>query len=298
MAYRDELQAFLVHVRHECGLAENSVRAYQRDLRRFLDWVGDTPRSDWSQLSIGQLDAYLQFLHGEQLAPSTIARHVASLRMFFRFLVLEGRIPHSTAEMLQRPGLWERIPYVMSERQVAALLDSPQRAETFYWRDRAILAMMYATGTRASEVAGLRMDRLYLEERYCRCIGKGNKERLVPFSPSASEALQMYLERQRPALLGRHADPGTVFLTRSGKPLTRIFVWKLVKKYARRVGIGDRVSPHTLRHSFATHLLGNGADLRVIQEFMGHCSITTTQHYARVDASRLKAIHQRFHPRG
>jgi integrase/recombinase XerD len=211
--------------------------------------------------------------------------------------VLDGELSASSAELLYRPSLWERIPFVLSERQVGDLLASPRRGDRFWQRDRAILEMMYATGTRASEVASLRIGDVVLEERYCKCLGKGSKERIVPFSETAARILGEYIHIIRPKLLGDRTDSGTLFLSKAGQPLSRVDVWKLVKKYARRLGLGDRVSPHTLRHSFATHLLAEGADLRVIQELLGHSNIATTQHYTKVDVSRLKKVHRQFHPR-
>ena len=157
--------------------------------------------------------------------------------------------------------------------------------------------MMYATGARASEIASLRVEDVFLDQRFCKCTGKGNKQRIVPFGDQAKEILSAYLRRQRAKLIEGRSDPAVVFVSRAGRPLSRIDIWKLVKKYAARLGVADKVSPHTLRHSFATHLLTQGADLRVIQELLGHASIATTQHYTRVDASRLKKIHRQFHPR-
>jgi integrase/recombinase XerD len=206
-------------------------------------------------------------------------------------------LSQSTAELLHRPSLWERIPFVLSDRQVAALLTAPSRKDRMYWRDRAVLEMTYATGTRASEVVGLRREDVNLPQRYCKCTGKGNKQRIVPFGPRALEVLTSYMVELRPELVGQRDDPQTLFLSRSGRPLSRIDVWKMVKKYAARLGLADRVSPHTLRHSFATHMLAGGADLRVIQELLGHANIATTQHYLRVDATRLVKVHRRFHPR-
>jgi integrase/recombinase XerD len=288
---------FLTYLRHECRLADNTLIAYDRDLERFLDWMHDAGLERWDDLTLAKLGEYVGRLQSLRLAPTSIARHVASLKIFFRYLVLDGFVTRSVAELLCRPSLWERIPHVLSERQVSALLAAPTLDDRLYWRDRAILRLMYATGTRASEVAALGVGDVFLEQRFCKCTGKGNKQRIVPFGEEARQALAGYLERQRSDLLAGRADCGRLFLTRAGRPISRIDVWKLVKKYAARLGFADRVSPHTLRHSFATHLLAEGADLRVIQELLGHSSIATTQHYTRVDASRLKRIHARFHPR-
>lgn len=291
-------QLFLAYLRHECGLSANTLEAYDRDLVRFLSWLDTTTVRRWEDLTLDGLARYLGFLADLELSPASVARHVASLKMFFRYLVLDGFVQQSVAELLNRPSLWERIPHVLSERQVTALLSAPIIDDRHCWRDRAILEMMYATGTRASEVASLRVADVYLDQRYCKCTGKGNKQRIVPFGHNARHALSLYLERLRPKLTSKEGDSGMLFLTRGGQPMSRIDVWKLVKKYARRVGVANKVSPHTLRHSFATHLLAQGADLRVIQELLGHSSIATTQHYTRVDATRLKRIHSQFHPRG
>jgi integrase/recombinase XerD len=289
--------SFQHYLRHECGLAENTVAAYALDLRRFLQWVESSGLTDWQNLTVSDLGEYLAFLATEKLAATSVARHVASLKMFFRFLVLDGYLSKSAADLLHRPSLWERIPYVLSERQVDALLAAPNRDDKLFRRDRAILEMLYATGTRASEIATLTVEDIHLDDRYLRCIGKGNKQRIVPFSPRAQQTLQDYLRIERPHLAETDPASPLLFLSRAGRPLSRIDIWKLVKKYAARVGVADKVSPHTMRHSFATHLLSEGADLRVIQELLGHGNIATTQHYTRVDSSRLKRIHDQFHPR-
>jgi integrase/recombinase XerD len=289
---------FLAYLRHECGLAANTLAAYARDLERFYAWLEQAKVGAWTSLTVSDLGGYLGYLNELELSPATVARHVASLKMFFRFLVMDGNLTKSAADLLNRPSIWERVPYVLSERQVTELLHAPRPSDRLYHRDRALLEMTYATGARASETAALRTTDVVLAERYCKCTGKGNKQRIVPFSESAQQALNEYLRFQRPELLGQRPDPEVLFLTRGGKPIDRIDVWKLVKKYAARIGVAERVSPHTLRHSFATHLLSQGADLRVIQELLGHASIATTQRYTRVDASRLKKIHRQFHPRG
>lgn len=288
--------AFLDYLRHECGLAANTIDAYRRDLRRFALWMQDSGLDDWSELGVQKLGDYLAYLATLDLAPASVARHVASLKMFFRFLVLDGRLDRNTASLLYRPSLWDRIPHVLSDAQVAELLAAPQPTDRLWLRDRALLEVLYATGARASEVASLSVRDVHLDERYVRCVGKGNKERLVPFSRRAREALEAYLSRERPALTA-HSMTDRVFVSRTGRPLDRIDIWKLVKKYGARLGIADTLSPHTLRHSFATHMLSAGTDLRVIQELLGHASIATTQHYTRVDAARLKRVHAQFHPR-
>jgi integrase/recombinase XerD len=218
--------------------------------------------------------------------------------MFYRFLRLEERTAESTVELLSSPSLWERIPHVLSPESVTKLLDSPLPIDRFYLRDRAILETLYATGSRASEVVGLKMEDLYLDSAFCKCFGKGSKQRIVPLGRLALNALRAYLEGQRPRLVRGAADAPWVFVSRGGRALTREMLWVLVKKYARRAGLSGKVSPHTLRHSFATHLLAGGADLRAVQELLGHANIRTTQQYTHVDRERLRAIHRQFHPRG
>ncbi len=192
--------------------------------------------------------------------------------------------------------MWERIPQVLSPVNVENLLLAPQAGDRFYLRDRAILETLYATGCRASEVVGLKLADLYLDAAFCKCLGKGNKQRIVPLGRSAISALRTYLGEGRPELTN---DPSAiwVFVSRGGRQLNREMLWVLVKKYVRRAGLPGKVSPHTLRHSFATHLLSGGADLRTVQELLGHSSIGTTQIYTHVDRDRLKAMHRKFHPR-
>jgi integrase/recombinase XerD len=288
--------SFISYLRHECGLANNSVDAYRRDMRRFASWMDESGVEDWSELSVRKLGEYIAYLANEKLSPSSVARHVTSLKIFFRFLVLEGYLDRSTAALLHRPSLWDRIPHVVGENQIDEFLSAPQPEDKLFRRDRAILEMLYATGARASEVATLTIDDVDLDQRVCRCFGKGSKERLVPFSTRAQSVLKIYLTVERPALVEKHSS-SRFFVSRSGRAIDRIDIWKLVKKYARRVGMEENVSPHTMRHSFATHMLSQGADLRVIQELLGHASISTTQHYLRVDTSRMKKVHQQFHPR-
>ena len=218
--------------------------------------------------------------------------------MFYRFLRLEERTSESTVELLSSPALWERIPQVLSPESVDKLLAAPQPLDRFYLRDRAMLETLYATGSRASEVVGLKLADLYLDSGFCKCFGKGSKQRIVPLGRPAVNALRDYLDGQRPRLTRAAPDAPWVFVSRGGKALTREMLWVLVKKYVRRAGLNAKVSPHTLRHSFATHLLAGGADLRTVQELLGHANIRTTQQYTHVDRDRLRAIHRQFHPRG
>jgi integrase/recombinase XerD len=222
---------------------------------------------------------------------------MASLSTFFRFMVVEGRLTDNVAKLLVAPALWDRIPTVLGPAAVERLLQAPSSQTRLGRRDRAALEILYATGCRASEVVGLRPVDVDLEVGIARCIGKGNKERRVPLGKHAISALRDYLEQDRHVLVARKPATAQLFVSRSGRPLSRIGLWHIVKKHARAAGLQADVSPHTLRHSFATHVLAGGADLRVVQEMLGHASIGTTQIYTRVELSRLRAVHARFHPR-
>jgi integrase/recombinase XerD len=285
-----DVLAFRQYLKAERGLADNTLQSYHRDLERFTNWVSLVRLPNYLAPTLGELARYIGFLHDEQLAPPSIARHIVSLRMFYRFLKLEERTSDATVELLGSPKLWERIPEVLSPESVDKLLAAPRAGDRFMVRDRAILETLYATGCRASEVVNLKFADLYLDAGFCKCVGKGSKQRVVPLGQPAVRALRAYLQDS-----GRERE--YVFLSRSGRSLTRILLWKLVKKYCARAGLPSTISPHTLRHSFATHLLAGGADLRIVQELLGHASIQTTQHYTHVDHTRLKALHKKFHPR-
>jgi integrase/recombinase XerD len=297
-ALSDDIAAFRHYMKAERGMAENTVLAYGRDLDRFAGWVAGGGLTDYLQPTIRELSYYLIHLREEKLDPASIARHLVALKMFYRFLRLEERADQSAVELLSAPTLWERIPQVLSPESVEKLLAAPLPVERFYLRDRALLETLYATGSRASEVVGLKLVDLHLDSGFCKCHGKGNKQRVIPLGAPAQEALRAYLSEQRPQLVRAVPDAPWVFVSRGGRGLTREMLWILVKKYVRRTGLNAKVSPHTLRHSFATHLLAGGADLRTVQELLGHANIRTTQHYTHVDRDRLRAIHQKFHPRG
>ncbi len=290
-----DILAFRTYLRAERGMAANTVIAYSHDLDRYAEWAATVRLADYTAPTLSDLSRYLGFLHDERLAAPSIARHLVSLKMFYRFLRLEERANPSAVELLGSPKLWERVPQVLSPESVDALLASPRAADRFHLRNRAMLETLYATGCRASEVVGLRIRDLYLDSAFCKCTGKGNKQRVVPLGRPAVTALRGYLDEGRST--ARDGEE-FVFVSRSGRPLSRIDLWMLVKKHCRRAGLPTSVSPHTLRHSFATHLLAGGADLRTVQELLGHSSIRTTQHYTHVDRKRLKELHKKFHPRG
>jgi integrase/recombinase XerD len=289
------IESFVDYLRSECHLAENTVSAYHRDLRRFYSWLAGRRVP---QLTIQDLADYAGWLNQHKLAPASVARHLASLRMFFRYLQLEGLLNDNLAELLGSQKLWERVPHVLAPAQVESLLESPAPGEPLWRRDRALLELLYATGCRASELSNLRLQDVHLDEGYCLCKGKGDKERLVPLGRRAILAVREYLARERGMMVAHVSPaPGWLLVSRRGQRLRRERIWELFKRYAAAVGISDDMSPHTLRHSFATHLLSGGADLRQVQEMLGHASIATTQIYTHVDPSRLKAVHKQFHPR-
>ncbi len=287
--------SYIDYLRSECHLADNSVLAYSRDIKRFAEWLGDRKLK---ALDIGDLSDFVAWLNRQDLAPASIARHIVAVKMFFKYLQLEGVLVENKAELLGSQKLWQRVPKVLSPRDVERFLNAPKRIEKFYLRDRALLEVLYASGCRASEVSNMRLRDVRLDERYCKCHGKGNKQRMAPLGDSAVVAISQYLEKQRPKLAAaRDSETEWLFLSRSGRRLRREAIWELVKKYALIADVPVEISPHTMRHSFATHLLAGGADLRQVQEMLGHSSIATTQIYTHVDQTRLKKVHSQFHPR-
>lgn len=298
-ATRDPVGGFLYYLMAECGVSPHTLAAYRCDLMKFLRWRQDEAQGPIGELGIAGLSKYVDYLGRRELAPSSVARHLASLSTFFRYLVMEGQVTENLASLLGSPALWDRLPMVLSPAQVSQLIESPRTDTRLGRRDRAALETLYATGCRASEVAGLKPGDLDLERGTVRCIGKGDKQRLVPLGARARAAIKDYLQLDRLALQS-HGGGGVpeMFLTSRGKVLSRVALWRIVKKHARAAGLPDSISPHTLRHSFATHLLAGGADLRAVQEMLGHASIATTQIYTRVEMSRLLEVHHLFHPRG
>jgi integrase/recombinase XerD len=289
------LGAFELYVAGECHLSVNTVAAYGRDLRHFVLWLD---QRSIPKLSIRDLADYVGWLNARGLAPASIARHIVSLKVFFRYLQLEGALSDNLAELLGSQKLWQRVPKVLSVEQVTRLFVAPGRSDPCWRRDRALLELLYATGCRASEISNLKLCDLHLDQSYCTCRGKGDKERMVPLNPRAMEAVSLYLQHERPKLAAKTQTASEwVLLSQRGRRLRRERIWELLKQYARRAGMPPEVSPHTLRHSFATHLLTGGADLRQVQELLGHASIATTQIYTHVDPTRLKAVHKQFHPR-
>jgi len=281
------------------GLAQNTLAAYRSDLALFAAWLAERG----GRLSAAQeadIEGWLAALHRrpEKARPATLRRFLVSLRRFYRWLVEQGRIAHDPLIHIQSPMVPQRFPKTLSEDQVEALLAAPDVQTPLGLRDRALLELFYATGLRVSELVGLKLFNLSLDERIVRTFGKGGKERLAPIGEVAADWLQRWLVEGRPALLnGRVADH--VFVTNRGAGMTRQMAWTLIKKYALAAGLPrEKISPHVLRHAFATHLLNHGADLRVVQLLLGHADISTTQIYTHVARTRLKELHAKHHPRG
>jgi len=287
---------FLGYLAVEAGLAENTVLAYGRDLKGFLGYCKSHNVREISDLEPAVIQQYQLKLAKAQRSESSMKRSLVAVRMFLRFCKLTGLLEDDFREVLETPKQWQRLPAVCSTEQVARLLDAPVSTEPYYLRDRAMLELLYATGMRASELAQLKVGDLNLDVGYLRCIGKGQKERVIPLGRAAIAAVRDYLAGQRAELAGQ-ASGDFLLLSRTGRAMGRIEIWRLVKKYAIRAGMPKNLTVHTLRHCFATHLLAGGADLRSLQDMLGHVDIATTQIYTHVDHERLRRIHKKFHPR-
>lgn len=292
------LRGFLDYLQAECGLALNTRKAYNRDLRAFLAFLLEIGASDVSTLQPTHITEFLRSRKAGGSATSSIARALAAIRMFCRFLVMQRVMPRDIGASVETPRKWQNLPAVLNDSAARTLMDSPDGVQDAHaMRDRAMLAMLYATGIRAAEMSGMDIQDLNFTVGIVRVIGKGSKERIVPVAQEALAVVGDYLDRYRPALV---SDPRetALFLSRSGQRLAREDVFRIVKKYVRRSGVRADASPHTLRHAFATQLLSHGADLRSVQEMLGHADIATTQIYTHIDTDRLKSIHRKFHPRG
>jgi integrase/recombinase XerD len=296
--FQSAIDQFLLYLATERGLSENYQLSTRRSLEEFANWAAKTKElTELRQVESAHLSDYLAHEKGRGLAPASLKLIVVALKVFFRFLKLRGLIERDPAELLSLPRMIRYLPETLNINQVNQLLQVNLRGRPFPCRDRAMLELLYASGLRISELTGARLENLNLEDRVIRVIGKGSKTRLVPIGRRACDAIAGYLAKERGSLVSKKTG-NEVFLSRHGKKLTTERVWQIVKEIAQLAGLESNVYPHLLRHSFATHLLANGADLRIIQELLGHADISTTQIYTHVEQSRLKSIHKRFHPRG
>jgi len=290
-------QPFVHSIMLDRGLSENTVMAYERDVRRFLSYLDHTAGISPADVQDAQIRTYLAELTDLGLAASSLARNLSTLRVFYRFWVGEGRLKKDPTLLIESPKMARDLPQVLEFHEVEALLNAPTLETAKGLRDRALLEFMYASGMRVSETVQCRQHDVMLAEGLVRVMGKGAKERLVPLGQIAAHWTAKYQENIRPGLSLKGHAGDILFLSMRGKPLTRVAVWKLIKAYAMKVQIEKTVSPHTLRHSFATHLLEGGADLRAVQEMLGHSDIATTQIYTHLDRAYLKEVIQTFHPR-
>ncbi len=301
------VEDFLQHLRHERGQAEHTQRTYAALLNKFVAWAASQGLRNWRSVELRHLMEFLQHERQRALANApkdsprrlsseSVYLEIAALRAFYRFAENEKLLPVNLAENLSLPRRWKRLPKALTDREIEQLL-APETPETPAGLcDQAMLELAYASGLRLSELRNLRLEQLHLEAGFINVIGKGNKERVVPVGRKAVAAVQRYLEAGRPKLVTARS-PATVFITKRGTPFAAVTLWLRVKQRVRRAGIARNVTPHMLRHSFATHLLEHGADLRVIQELLGHANISTTEVYTHVAGSRLREVHRKFHPR-
>ena len=293
----EEIEAFIRWLAVERGLSENYQLSTQRSLGEFAVWCAKRKQiTSAGQVGLPLISEYLAERKRGGLSASSIKLIVVALKIFFRFGTAQGFVVKDPTDSLVLPRIERYLPETLNELQVEELLDAVDEKAQLGLRDRAMLELLYASGLRISELAAVRLENLNLEEGVVRVTGKGNKTRLVPVGGKACAAIAAYLDRERPQLVKRRSG-SEVFLSIRGKRLTTVRIWQIVKAVARRSGLEANVYPHLLRHSFATHLLGNGADLRIIQEMLGHADISTTQVYTHVDQQRLKAVHHKFHPR-
>jgi len=305
------VENFLQYLRHERGQSLNTQKTYSALLHRFVAWAEKKGLDDWKKVELSHLMEYLgsersRPLEGHEkdtalrLSSESVYLEIAALRAFYRFAENEKLLPLNVAENLSLPRRWKRIPKALSDDEIQRLLATTREFQgpaPSDLCDRAVMELAYASGLRLAELRGIRLEQLHLEVGFVNVIGKGNKERVVPLGGKAVEAIQCYLDIGRPKLV-KPRSPGNVFLTRRGTAFAPVTMWKRIKKFVHHSGITRNITPHMLRHSFATHLLENGADLRVIQELLGHASISTTEIYTHVAGSRLREVHRKFHPRG
>ncbi|MCD5390590.1 site-specific tyrosine recombinase XerD [candidate division NPL-UPA2 bacterium] len=298
-----QVDQFLNYLSVERGLAKNSIIAYGRDLRKYIGFLKEREIESLGRSTHKEIMTYLMELKNpglpgkRGLSSASVARNLVAIKMFHRFLVAEGDLKDDPTANMDSPLVAKKLPHVLTIPEVEKLLRRAKGQTLKEVRDRAILELLYGTGLRISELISLKMVDLNLDFSYLRCFGKGGRERIVPFGREARDWIKKYLEKVRPQLAKRKSD-SALFLTRLGKGFSRQGLWKVIKKYANKSGLGKEITPHTFRHCFATHLLQGGADLRSVQEMLGHADISTTQVYTHVNRERLKSIHAKYHPRG
>jgi integrase/recombinase XerD len=294
---KESLQQYIHFLAVEKGLARNTLESYERDLTQYAEFLMKHGIHEISDIVKTNILQYLHLLKDKGRATSTINRNMAAIRSFHQFLYREKRVGQDPSLHIETPKLEKRLPKVLSMEDVDVLLQQPDLTTPSGLRDKTMLELLYATGTRVSELIGFKLLDVHLSMGFVRCIGKGSKERIIPLGQTAIRFANEYLQHGRPKLIKRNTTADALFLNHHGKPLTRQGFWKIIKKYAKAASIQKEITPHTLRHSFATHLLENGADLRSVQEMLGHVDISTTQIYTHVTKSKLKEVYSRTHPR-
>ena len=296
------IKEFMDYLSVERGLSKNTLESYSRDLNKYTEYLKKRGISNLDRVKRPDIQDFMMELKegkgksSQKLNSSSIARNLVAIKVFHRYLTSQRLLKEDVTSVIETPKLWKTLPDVLDEKEVVAILESPNTRLKQGLRDKAMLELMYATGMRVSELVNLKLTDLHLDMGFVRCLGKGQKERVIPVGSKAKEAIQKYLEKARPKFLKKDGS-AALFLTRLGKPMSRQTFWMVIKHYVKDARIKKRVTPHTLRHSFATHLLQNGADLRIVQELLGHVNISTTQIYTHINKERLKQIHQKFHPR-
>ena len=290
------IDSFLNYLSVERGLAKNTINSYRQDLKLYQQYLNSQHLSSFLKINKTDITNFMLNQKEEGLSANSIARRLVAIKSFYRFLVRERIIKSDPTSLIETPKLWKKIPQTLSIAEVEALIQQPNLRDRQGIRDRAILDIMYSTGMRVSEVVNLKLDNVNLDMGFVRCIGKGNKERIIPLGRHACLAIKRYIETARPNFTKKKPSD-YLFLNRFGERISRQSLWKIIKKYAKAARIKKQIRPHTLRHSFATHLLERGADLRSVQEMLGHSDISTTQVYTHINKDRLKNIHRMFHPR-
>ena len=292
------LEKFLYHLSLERGLSPNTIDSYKEDLKRYIKYLKSVKKKSLDKIKTQDISKLILKLNKRGLSSSTISRNLSAIRSFHKYLIRENFSQKNPSEGVDSPRLWRKLPVVLNIEEIEKLLDQPEGADPLSVRDKAILEALYATGLRISELINLKRSNLLFEIGCVRILGKGNKERVVPIGEVAIDWVNRYLKDFRKQLINLNSESGDyLFLNARGNRLTRMGVYKILRKYVNKAGIKKKVSPHTLRHSFATHLLEGGADLRAVQEMLGHADISTTQVYTQVDREYLKEVHRSFHPR-
>jgi len=293
----DLAEEFISYLSIERGLAENTLISYKRDLAKFIGYVEEKGIHSMERIKKNDITSFLMSQRDRGLSANSVARTFAAIKVFYKYMVGERNLKENTASLIDAPRLWKHLPETLNLEEVEKLIKQPNVKKWMGARDRACMELMYATGLRVSEIINLKTNDVNLEFGFVKCMGKGGKERIVPVGKQAKHAISKYLDKFRPKLVKRGILDAKLFLTRLGKGMSRQQFWKMIKRYARDARIKKGITPHTLRHSFATHLLERGADLRVVQEMLGHADISTTQIYTHINKERLKSIHHKYHPR-